>query len=152
MRISSKITLIIGIVLVLFLIIVNIQFKEKINLKLEENVLVYYSQGLGIAGRANIEILNDGSIGKVKTYVNKPWKFEEFDRLSSEELNQLKNAINNNQFTLSKTSLFEMWRINNPGCFDCDMSAWLYINKNSETIKVGRSKIIWDIVLGIKLL
>lgn len=151
MRTISKIILILGIALVLFLVIINIPFTEKSEIMLEDNVLVFYSQGLGIAGKTTIEILNNGAIGKVKTYINRSWEFEEFDKLTSEELNQLKGTINNNQFTISKTSLLEKYRRNNPSCFDCDISTELIINKNGETIIIEESEEIYAIIEDLNL-
>jgi len=150
MKTISKIIIGVGIALVLFIIAINIPFEEKSGIKLDSDVLVFYVKSIG-QGVISIEILNNGSVGRVKTYINRPWEFEEIDKLNPEELNQLKNAINNNQFTLSKTNLLDRWRINNPGCFDCDFSTNILINKNGETIKIGKSETIWNIVLGIKL-
>jgi|SRR3989344_3398590 len=148
MKTISKIIIGIFIFLVLFTIIIKYPFEEQSNFKLDDNVLVFYSQGLGIAGRSDIEILNNGSIVRVKTYINKPWEFEQIDKLNSEELNRLKIAIDNNQFTISKISLLDKWIRENRSDFvwDGDNSIEIWINKNGQVIKIQLNGVIWDII------
>ena len=147
----KKIILTLLITLILIVIAINIPFTEKPSITLEDNVLLFYSKGLGIAGGVDIQILNNGSVGRVKTYINKPWEFKEIGKLNQDELNELKTAINNNGFTIRKTSLLERYRIRNPFCFDCDMSTGLLINKNGEVINVAKSDVIWGIISKINL-
>ncbi len=151
MKTASKIITGIVIALILFIIVINIPFeekpnKEKVNNKLNENILVIYSKGLGIGGIVTIAVLNNGNIVNYDVYLNKT-----IDQLTSEELNQLKNAIDINQFTISKISTLDKWRRNNPGCFDCDMSISILINKNGQAIKIEPNGFIWEIVSEIKL-
>ncbi|MEK6936929.1 MAG: hypothetical protein AABW58_02560 [Nanoarchaeota archaeon] len=141
-----QIAISIAILLISFLIIINIPFEEKVSTKLNDNILLIYSKGIGIGGIVSLAMLNNGVIVNYDVHLNKT-----INQLSSEELNQLRSAINNNQFEVSKISLLNKWKGRLPGCFDCDMSVHIYINKNGETIKVGKSDIIWNIVSKLKL-
>jgi ribosomal protein S13 len=146
MKTAPKIITGIGIALILFTIVINIQFTEKINNKLDDRILVAYSKGLGIGGIVSIAILDNGTIVNYDVHLDK-----KINQIDSDELTQIKNAINNNQFKISKISLLDKWRRNNPGCFDCDMSTSILINKNGETITIEPNGIIWNIISKIRL-
>ncbi len=144
MKTILKIIIGIGIALILFTIVINIPFTEKINNRLDNNILVAYSKGIGIGGVVSAIFLNNGTIKISHNDL-------ETKSLSSEELNQIKNAINNNQFTISKISILDKWKRKYPGCIDCYTGIGILVNKNGETIKIEPNGVIWNIISKKKL-
>ena len=145
MKTLSKIMVGIGIALILFIIVINIPFTEKINNNFEKReILVVFSKGLGIGGLISGRIYENGTIDYFSEKI-------ETKRLFDEELNKIKDAIDNNQFTISKTTLYNKWRSKYPDCADCYTGIIIWINKNGESIKIEPNGVIWDIISNKKL-
>ena len=142
----KKIIFITLILLILFTVTINIPFIEKSKINLENDALVYYLESFG-EGTFHIKIFNDGSI-KVLEY--RTGKYKLIDTLSNDKLEQLKNSINNNEFTIKKNSLWKKYRIRYPGCVDCYMATDIFINKNGKTILISENKIVFEIIKELK--
>ncbi len=141
----KKLLISLGLILIVFIIIINIPFEEKVNNNLEKrDILVAYSQGLGIGGIASVSIYENGTIEYFSNKIGTK-------QLNPEELNKLKNAINNNQFSVSKISTWTKWRSKFPDCADCYTGIEIIINKNGQAIKIKLDGVIWDIISRQKL-
>lgn len=137
---------IILLLIAIFIIIINIPFYEKPYIEVEDSVLIQYHRLIGIVG--DIDIIKIYKNGSVEADIATISISRDINlKLSNEQIEPLKDFIDNKEYKLFKESLYKKYM---DGRFIADYGWTSYFIKvNDKTIRIRGNEIPYDIIREI---
>lgn len=134
---QTQVILILIIALILFL--VSYPFPEKTSFNLDDSVMLEYSKVGGIEGHTSLKVFNDGSAEHQIGFFGNIYRTP----LSSEDFNNLKQFINQEEYIVRKSSLLSKWFLAIKGKYIKDFGVGGYlVNHNGKIIAIKSNELV----------